>query len=100
MGSSQAAGYAELIAEGSISLKGALAAHLQSNHYPPLPLELVPACITAIHNIEDGEPDKPVRLPKGCKLAKNRMGSTYTNMPPSWRLAEACHLDCFIQEED
>jgi hypothetical protein len=85
-----------------IGLKQALAAHLTSNHYPPLPTELVPACIKAIRNCEDGLENRPVRLPKGFKLGHKPHGviNHNTNQPPSWRLAEACHLDAFIQEED
>jgi len=102
MGHSQASGYAEAITEGLCSLEVAIQAHLQTNLYPPLPVSLVRACIKAIHNVEDGLPDKPVRLPVGLMLSHKPGGviSKRTNRPPSWRLVEACHLDAFVQYEE
>lgn len=101
MGYSQARGYQNAVDEGLCSLEVAIQAHLASNLYPPLPASLVPACVKAISNVEDGEPEKPVRLPVGMKLGHKPHGvlNKYTNRPPSWRLVEAAHLDAFIEEE-
>ena len=97
MGSSQASGYAEAVDTGLCSLDVAIRAHLASNLYPPVPSEMVPACVRAITAIEDGNPDKLVLLPEGAKL---RWGNTYTRRPPAWRLEEACHLEAFIHMEE
>ncbi len=97
MGNSVAAGYADAIDQGLCSLDSALAAHLQSNHYPPLPMELVPVCVKAIKRIEYGSPDRRIQLPTGMRLAMG--GGRSTNRPPAWRIAEACHLDAFINME-
>jgi len=94
MGNSVASGYADAIDQGLCSLDSALAAHLQSNHYPPLPLALVSACVKAIHNCEYGNSNGRVQLPTGMRLAMG--GGRSTNRPPSWRLVEAAHLDAFI----
>jgi len=102
MGYSQASGYQSAVDEGLCSLEVAIQMHLTSNCYPPLPVSLVPACVKAIHNVEDGEPDKPVRLPVGMKLGHKPHGvlNKNTNRPPSWRLVEAAHLDAFVQYEE
>jgi len=94
MGNSVAAGYADAIDQGICSLDRALAAHLQSNHYPPLPMALIPACKKAIRNCEGYQSDLRVQLPTGMRLAMG--GGRSTNRPPSWRLVEAAHLDAFI----
>lgn len=97
MGSSVASGYADAIDQGICSLDSALAAHLQSNHYPPLPVDMVPACKRAIKRIEYGSPDRLVLLPKGMKIRHG--GEHFTQRPPAWRVAEVCHLDAFINME-
>ena len=66
--------------------------HFQENHYPPLPLSLIPVAKRAIQNCNNGDWDKKVRLPdlvewKGKKLA------------PSDACVEAWHLDFFLDSE-
>jgi hypothetical protein len=96
MGSSVTAGYADAIDQGICSLDMAVRAHLQSNCYPPLPVELVPACVKAIHNVQTGGSEKSVRLPACLKM---RSGNGFSRTVPSWRLVDAAHLDAFINME-
>lgn len=95
MGRSQAAGYAEAVDSGLCSLEAAVQAHLRSNLYPPLPTKLVPACVRAIRNVEDGDGHKRVLLPEGMEYG---LGGKASRLAPSWRLVEAAHLEAFIQE--
>lgn len=53
MGSTGAAGMADAINEGLVEEETALIWHLRSNHYPPLPMALVPLARWVI-NIANG----------------------------------------------
>ena len=66
MGSISAAGFAEQVDEGNISLAAALSWHLQSNHYPPVPSFFIGACKESIELGRDEEWDADVELPRGC----------------------------------
>jgi hypothetical protein len=46
-------------------LDTALVWHLTSNHYPPLPLSILPCCKRAIAKAKKGQWDANIRLPKG-----------------------------------
>ena len=69
----------------------ALSWHLQSNHYPPLPQALIPACQQAIKNANAGLWDAWVPLPPGYGFVS---GVTTA------QLVEGCHLDSFLEIED
>jgi hypothetical protein len=62
MGTMQAMSLAEGIQEGWVDLDGALAMHLQSNHYPPLPLAYIGLCKVAIEEaayaVASGDDDR------------------------------------------
>jgi hypothetical protein len=65
MGSASADGYAEAVREGYASLRGAIAANLTSNHYPPLPVAYVEPIILAIDAVTGGSRDTLIVLPEG-----------------------------------
>jgi hypothetical protein len=71
----------------------ALAWHLQSNHYPPLPAELVPVARRVIDKANRGDWDKRVRLPEGVSYRGSRLA-------PVAACVEAWHLDAFLEEDD
>lgn len=91
---------------GSVNLNGIMDAsndlemimswHLQSNHYPPVPADMIPICLAAVdHGIAD-EWDEMISLPSGT-LYKGQESA------PVWAIVAAHHLDAFIQsalEED
>jgi len=54
MGNMQADDYANGVKEGWASLRQAVAANLQSNHFPPIPLAYVGPVIKAIEAMADG----------------------------------------------
>jgi hypothetical protein len=89
MGSMQAAVFAGMAESGEISIRMALEWHLQANHYPPVPLSMVPVCERAIAKAKAGKWNAKVRLPKGCTYR----GSVYA---PVDEVVRGHHLDTFI----
>lgn len=89
----QAQGYADAVAEGTVTLEVALAAHLQSNHYPPLPTSLVAACIAALEAAADDDWGRLVALPDGLQLRDR-------DAVPADELIEAAHLSAFLQADE
>jgi hypothetical protein len=85
----QAEVFAGMAEQGEISLTVALSWHLQSNHYPPVPLSMLPVCERAIAKARAGKWHFRVRLPKGCKFK----GSVYA---PVDEIVRGHHLDSFI----
>lgn len=71
----------------------ALSWHLQSNHYPPVPLSMVPVCLAAIEAANEGDYDRLIDLPEGVLYRNNEQA-------PAWAIAEAHHLDSFIDSEE
>ena len=77
-----------------LDLERALEIHLQSNHYPPVPVEMVPACIEAIDiycNEEDVDTEIPLPVINGFQV-------TYQgrNTSPAWAIVEQHHLDAWL----
>lgn len=81
--------FAEELANSDVSLETAIGIHLQSNHYPPVPLIMVEPCITAIEFVNLYEGDSEVALPDGV-LYKGR------DTAPAWAIVEAHHLQAWI----
>ena len=94
MGRTQAEGFAVAVAEGMVNLDGALQYHFTSNHYPPLPVSLIPLAKRIIETVSDdaGRVDEMVNLPDG-RLWKGKAKA------PVSECIEAWHLDSFIQWE-
>lgn len=63
MGHMQAAAYAEAVAEGAVNIEMALAAHLSSNHFPPVSARFVPVAKGAIEMVSLGYPEFEIELP-------------------------------------
>lgn len=77
-----------------VQLDVALEVHLTGNHYPPLPLSLIPVCKRIIKNINNGESDKMVKLPEGITHRK------YGKVIPSYIGAETWHLYPFCNQDE
>ena len=69
-----------------------VAYHLQNNHYPPVPLNMVDTCITAIEYANKGEWDTLIVLPEGT-LYK---GVNTANVEV---IVESHHLHTFITSD-
>ena len=75
------------------SMTVALSWHLQSNHYPPIPLTMVDVCVQAIDLVNISEGYELVELPEGVLFR----GSTSA---PAYDIVEQHHLDFWITKED
>jgi hypothetical protein len=76
------------------SLEQGIEIHLRTNHYPPVPLEMVPVCIDALDAVNtDGDWDREITLPSGV---------LYRNSPtaPAHAIIEQHHLDFWLIESE
>lgn len=89
MGSLQA----EEMANSNLTLEASLTWHLRSNHYPPVPLEMIPVCVEAIGLMNEGLPNSEIDLPLGTSYRNS-------NTAPAWAIADAHHLNPWIEEEE
>ena len=92
MGSMTAMGLAENARNGLGSLRLNVACHLQSNHYPSLPLSLVPVALRAIRYANKEQWHKRVRMPKNLSFRGMRLA-------PVGDLIESLHLEFFLNPE-
>ena len=67
--------------------------HLQSNHYPPVPLSMVAPCKAAIDAYWDDDSDREIDLPEPV-LYKGKTTA------PAWAIIEAHHLGAWTWEYD
>jgi hypothetical protein len=75
-----------------LSLENSLAIHLRSNHYPPVPLSMVPVCIQAIDSYnENFSGDELIELPEGVSWK----GKTSA---PAWAIIESHHLGAWCDD--
>lgn len=76
-----------------LSLEDAIRIHLTSNHYPPVPVSMVPVCIEAIGLVNDGLPSAQVELPDGI---------TFRGGPkaPAYDIVEQHHLEFWLAEDE
>jgi len=77
-----------------LDLEMAISIHLQSNHYPPVPLSMVQPCIDAIDAYYDEDYNKLIELPEGVTY---RGGATSA---PASAIIEQHHLDAWLPECD
>ena len=82
----------------SLELERALEIHLKNNHYPPIPVEMVPACIEAIEvYCNDGDIDTEIILPivNGWQVLYQGRSTA-----PAWAIVEQHHLDAWLPDEE
>jgi len=66
--------------------------HLTANHYPPVPLTMLPICKEVIEWINgDGDINQHFRLPEGTLWR----GETSA---PAWAIVEGHHLDAWLAD--
>lgn len=88
MGSLQAMEMAEML-----EIESAIAWHLQSNHFPPIPRSMVEPCIEAINNAMEGEWNKLVSLPEG-------VGYRGLTAAPTHAIIGEHHLDAWVELDE
>ena len=90
MGYMQAMEMAGAVANGETNLNVALHYHLRANHYPPLPVSLIPTCKEVIEKANDNDYYAEVELPEGI-LFRGRTTA------PVHECIRAWHLEAFIE---
>jgi len=88
MGYTTAVGLAE-----DLSLEAGLAYHLQANHYPPVPVAMVDACIEAIDAYYEEDYSRQINLPEGV-LWRGQESC------PASAIVDAHHLDAWLPQEN
>ncbi len=90
MGSLQAAEMAELM-----QMEQAIAWHLSSNHYPPIPASMAKPCLDAIDAYWEDDIDREIQMPDGISY---RGESTVA----AREIIISCNLDAWLDsgEED
>lgn len=93
MGTANALGMAEKVADGSISLWGALEYHLTFNHFPPVPLTLVSVCQRIIEGQGTWGYDDTISLPEDVRWRGE-------SQAPIQAVIEEFHLDPFLEHSE
>ena len=77
------------LATSTLGLRNALSIHLTSNHYPPVPTEMVEPCVLAIEAMNDER--RSITLPEGVLWR----GQTTA---PAWAIVEGHHLEAWLAD--
>ena len=83
--------------EQGLSLENQIAIHFSSNCYPPIPHQMIPTAVEAIHAYHDEELDKLIPLPEGVSFRGNTEVSA-RNIINSYYLGAWCESD--IEDEE
>ena len=89
MGSTFALG----IKDSVLDLETQLRYHLTGNHYPPVPVEMIPVCIEAIDAFYDEDWERMIDMPKVGDFQILYKNSTQA---PASAIVEQHHLSWFI----
>lgn len=76
-----------------LDLEMALSIHLQSNHYPPVPLSMVEPCIEAIDAYYEEDYNKLIEMPAGVSYRGEKFA-------PASAIIEQHHLHAWLPESD
>lgn len=90
MGSMQAR---EMANAPELTMEDALAWHLRSNHYPPVPLSMVQPCMDAIDAYWEDDLDKMIQLPEGVSFRGEPEA-------PARDIIIQHHLDAWCQDDE
>jgi len=85
--------FAEDLSTMNMPMADSIAIHLQSNHYPPVPLSMVEPCVEAIDLVNSGDGKELVELPSPITWKGQ-------SSAPAYAIVEAHHLDSWIEENE
>jgi hypothetical protein len=97
MGSNMATELADKDLFPTLTMEQGIAIHLRSNHYPPVPTEMVPVCIEAIEACNDDEANKAIEMPKIGNFQVTYKGQLTA---PAWAIIEQHHLDAWVNDNE
>lgn len=83
------------MAQSGLPLRTVLHWHLTSNHYPPLPNDMVAVAERAVELANEGEWEALVELPEG--MARADTGERWARV---WWLVERLHLEAFLDGQE
>jgi hypothetical protein len=87
--------------EFGLTLEDQVRIQLVSNHYPPLPVEMVGACVEAIHACNEDDPDRLIDLPEVMDMGEmSQVRWRGEPQAPAWALVQGHHLDAWIEALD
>jgi hypothetical protein len=84
---------AEGITETDLPLEDQIRWHLTSNHFPPVPVSMVPVCIAALDAANEEDWDRMISLPDG-------VGYRGLTAAPAHAIVEQHHLDPWLPQDD
>lgn len=93
MGTLGAIGMADAATHHEITLEQSLAWHLRSNHFPPVPLSMIPACIAAIDAANADDWNDEIPLPDNTSYRGR-------DTAPAWAIIDAHHLDAWVSDDE
>ena len=82
----------EMASMTEITLEQQLAWHLQSNHFPPIPVSMVQPCVEAIDAYWEDDLDKEIDLPEGVSYRGKQTA-------PAREIIINHHLDPWCEDE-
>jgi hypothetical protein len=85
------------IQDSVLDLETQILYHLKSNHYPPVPSEMVQPCIDAIDAYYEEDYQRMIDMPKVGDFQITYRGSTQA---PASAIIEQHHLSFWLPEED
>jgi len=85
------------LADTTLDLETQLLYHLQGNHYPPVPKEMVQPCIEAIDAYYDEDYSRMIDMPKVGDFQILYRGETQA---PASAIVSQHHLEWFINPAD
>jgi hypothetical protein len=80
------------LVEAFIDIHQSMAIHLTTNHYPPVPISMVRACIDAIYAYDEEDYDKLIELPQGVEWRGQ-------SSAPAHAIVEGHHLQPWLYSE-
>ena len=92
MGSTQAEGYAAHDKQFKRNGSAGLLAHLQGNHYPPVPASMLGPSKRAISAVNKGKHDSNIKLPEGV-MYKGKKSA------PASAIVDAHHLHAWLNPD-
>ena len=85
------------IAETSISIEQQLWWHLQGNHYPPVPIQMVKPCLEALDAYWEDDLGREIAMPKVNDFQILYQGRVTA---PAYAIIDQHHLHAWCEDED